>query len=208
MTDEHGPTGRDTQPGGGSAGAGDAAGVEPVDLTGPRLDQVSPSSSAEPGAHLVLGYRQGELGAAVLRTGADIAGRLDATLHVVHVVDLSDYPIDPDAWDWEQQAERTLAAEKRAVEAALAAQPTPWTYHAAHGNPVALLRQVADEYDALMIVVGTRGEGGGSILSRLTGEPSVSHGLVARTHRPVLVVPPRAASPRPDPSTADAGSSR
>lgn len=39
-----------------------------------------------------------------------------------------------------------------------------------------------------MIVVGSRGEGAGAALARLV-EPSVSHGLIARGHRPVLVVP-------------------
>ena len=46
---------------------------------------------------------------------------------------------------------------------------------------------MADEYDALMFVVGTRGEGVGWVVSRLLGTPSVSHGLIARSHRPVVV---------------------
>jgi nucleotide-binding universal stress UspA family protein len=110
------------------------------------------------------------------------------------VVDLSDYPIDPDSPDWERQAQQTLAAEKDAVETALVDLPGSWSYHAAHGDPVALLREVADRYDALMFIVGTRGEGAGSVVSRLLGtRPSVSHGLIARSHRPVLVIPPHAA---------------
>ena len=158
-------------------------------------EPADPDSHVLPGAHLVLGHRHGPLGTAALRVGADLATRLRAALHVVHVVDLVDYPIDPDAWDWDQQADRALLAERRDVETELAELGTPWTYRADRGDPVSLLRQVADDHDALMIIVGTRGEGAGSGLSRLLGTPSVSHGLVARTHRPVLVVPPHAAAP-------------
>lgn len=160
----------------------------------PQFDRAGPRPVAAPAAHVVLGYRDGPLGQAVLGVGADLAARLGAALHVVHVVDLSDYPIDPDSPDWERQAQQTLAHEQRDVEDALARrQHTSWTYHAAHGDPVALLRQVADTHDALMFIVGSRGEGAASIASRLIGVPSVSHGLIARSHRPVLVVPPRAA---------------
>lgn len=166
---------------------------EDVPAPGPELRADGPRPSAEPATHVVLGHQAGPYGRAVLRHGADLARRLGAALHVVHVVDLSDYPIDPDAADWEQQAGQHLAAEQREVETALGDLPGSWTYHAAHGDPVALLRRVADSYDALMFVVGSRGESAGSVISRLLGtRPSVSHGLIARSHRPVLVVPPHA----------------
>ncbi|GAA4767070.1 universal stress protein [Actinomycetospora chibensis] len=161
---------------------------------GPQVRTEGPRPGSEPTAHVVLGYRASPYGEAVLHHGADLAVRLGAALHVVHVVDLSDYPIDPDSPDWEQQAQKTLAAEQHDVESALADLPGSWTYHAAHGDPVALLRQVADHYDALMFIVGSRGESAGGVISRLLGtRPSVSHGLIARTHRPVLVIPPHAA---------------
>lgn len=160
---------------------------------GPELRADGPRATTEPTTHVVLGYRASPHGRAVLQHGADLAMRLGAALHVVHVVDLSDYPIDPDSPDWEQQARKTLAAEQHDVESALADSPGSWTYHAAHGDPVALLRQVADSYDALMFVVGSRGERAGSVISRLLGtRPSVSHGLIAYSHRPVLVIPPHA----------------
>lgn len=85
----------DCDAGNGYAGNGDAgAGSMP----GPRIDRDGPAPANEPSSHVVLGYRAGPPGNAVLVTGADLAARLNATLHVVHVVDLSDYPIDPDAW--------------------------------------------------------------------------------------------------------------
>jgi nucleotide-binding universal stress UspA family protein len=164
------------------------------EVPGPQLQTEGPFPASEPTTHVVLGYRASPYGQAVLDHGADLAVRLGAALHVVHVVDLSDYPIDPDSPDWELQAQKTLAAEQRDVEAALVDLPGSWTYHAAHGDPVALLRQVADSYDALMVIVGSRGESAGSVISRLLGtRPSVSHALIAHSHRPVLVIPPHAA---------------
>ena len=164
------------------------------EVPGPVRDTKGPTPASEPTTHVVLGYRASRYGEAVLHHGADLATRLLAALHVVHVVDLCDSPIDPDSPDWEEQAQKTLAAERRGVEAALADLPGSWTYHGAHGDPVTLLREVADSYDALMFIVGSRGESAGSVLSRLLGaRPSVSHGLIARSHRPVLVIPPHAA---------------
>jgi nucleotide-binding universal stress UspA family protein len=165
------------------------------EVPGPHLRTPGPSPASEPTTHLVLGYRASPYGQAVLHHGADLAARLGAALHVVHVVDLSDYPIDPDSPDWEQQAQKTLAAEQRDVESTLVDLPGSWTYHAAHGDPVTLLCQVADSHDALMFIVGSRGEGARRVISRLLGtRPSVSHGLIARSHRPVLVIPPHAAA--------------
>ena len=51
-----------------------------------------------------------------------------------------------------------------------------------------LLAVVAEEYDALMIIVGTRGTGAGAALGRLLHR-SVSRGVIGRQRRPVLVVP-------------------
>ncbi len=73
-----------------------------------------------------------------------------------------------------------------AVETALAGTAVGWTYHASRADPAAL---VAEEHHALMIIVGTRGEGFGAALERLLGR-SVSHGVIAGGLRPVLVVPP------------------
>lgn len=155
-----------------------------------QLDVDGPHSAVAPAAHLVLGYRDDEAGRAALRAGTDLAERLTASLHVVHIVDLSDYPLDPDDPDWERRARAHLAEEQQQVRAAMTDSRFTWTYHAAHGDPVDLLRQVADVYDALMFVVGTRGEGVGGVVSRLLGTPSVSRGLIARSHRPVLVCSP------------------
>ncbi|WP_367278900.1 universal stress protein [Pseudonocardia sp.] len=91
----------------------------------------------------------------------------------------------------------------------MAGAPASWTYHASHGDPVALLAAVAAEHDALMIIVGTRGEGFGAAVARLLGR-SVSHGVIGGQHRPVLVVPPPDDAPlsRPEPPPPHSGGSR
>jgi nucleotide-binding universal stress UspA family protein len=124
----------------------------------------------------------------VLRVAADLARRLGAVVHVVHAISLDDYPVDPDADDWEAQAARALRGQRAEVEAALTAVVSGWSYHAARGDPVKLLCAVAEEQDALMIVVGTRGEGAGAALARLLNR-SVSRAVIGRQRRPVLVVP-------------------
>lgn len=145
--------------------------------------------------NLVMGFDLSPVSQCALEVAADLSRRLDAHLHVVHAVDLSDYPIDPDGPDWEEQARRTLTAERLAVAAGLSEFDRPWSYHAWHGIPGRLLAEVADESDALMIVIGARGSGVGAGISHLLAR-SVGAELVGRRgHRPVLVVPPGAARP-------------
>ncbi|OLT14396.1 hypothetical protein BJF78_02950 [Pseudonocardia sp. CNS-139] len=137
---------------------------------------------------LVVGHGRDQAGDRALAVAIDLAHRLGARLHVVHVADARDYPVDPDAADWEEQGRRTLAKDRRHVERILAATGLTWTYEARRGEPATELTRAADEHDALMLVVGTRGEGLRAAVSRMV-EPSVSHGVIRREHRPVLVVP-------------------
>lgn len=139
-------------------------------------------------AALVLGHSRYPADDAALDVAGDLARRLHAHLHVVHGVDLSDYPVDPDAADWEEQARHALEAQQRRVEAALADSPASWTYHAAHGDPASLIIQLAEETDALMTIVGSRGEGIGASIERLFGG-SVSRTVLRHQRRPVLIVP-------------------
>lgn len=170
----------------------------------PAAAQLSPDAqririegpSGEPGADptgtnpttLVLGHGRDPASAHALRTAADLSQRLHAHLHVVHGVNLDDYPIDPDGADWEQQTQRALDEQRRQVNEALAGTGRGWTYHASRADPVRLITAVAEEHHALMIIVGTRGEGFGATMERLLGG-SVSHGVIRAQHRPVLVVP-------------------
>ena len=108
-------------------------------------------------------------------------------LHVVHVIEIKDYPVDSDAADWEQQGAAVIAEQRRRVEARLGDAGVPWSYEDRHGDPASELARVAADRHALMIVLGTRGEGIRQALSRLI-DPSVSHGVIGHQHRPVLVV--------------------
>jgi nucleotide-binding universal stress UspA family protein len=150
---------------------------------------VSAKSSKKPANTLVVGHCRDTASDHALAVAAELGRQLGAQLHVVHVVVLDDYPIDPDAADWEEQGERILTEERHHVEAALIRTGLPWTYQSCRGNPAKALAAAADEHNALMIVVGTRGEGLRATLSRLI-QPSVSHALIEYQRRPVLIVPP------------------
>jgi nucleotide-binding universal stress UspA family protein len=140
------------------------------------------------GPTLVVGHGHDPSSDHALLAGIDLARRLGGRLHVVHVIDLNDYPVDVDAADWEQRGAEAVAAEQRHVERVLADAPVPWTYEACHGDPATVLCTAAQEHDALLIVVGSRGEGPRRALARLL-DPSISHGVIQRQRLPVLVVP-------------------
>ena len=137
---------------------------------------------------LVLGHGRDASSDRALTVAADLGRRLGARLHVVHALCLEDYPIDSDAADWEEQGAAAVAEERRHVEHLLARAPLQWSYEARRGEPAAVLTRAADEHDALMIVVGSRGESLRRALARLA-DPSVSHGVIGHQRHPVLVVP-------------------
>jgi nucleotide-binding universal stress UspA family protein len=137
---------------------------------------------------LVVGHSQDPSSDYALAAAVDLARRVRGRLHVVHVIETKDYPVDSDAADWEQQGAAVIAEQRRRVETRLRDAGVPWSYEDRHGAPASELTRVATDQHALMIVLGTRGEGVRQALSRLI-EPSVSHGVIGRQHRPVLVVP-------------------
>ncbi|MDX6537450.1 MAG: hypothetical protein QOD37_1791 [Gaiellales bacterium] len=83
-----------------------------------------------------------------------------------------------------QEATEALAADgcERARDAGFSA--TPVAVEAQHGVAEAII-DAADAHDALLVVMGTRGNTG--IRSLLLG--SVSHGVAHHAHRPLLIVP-------------------
>lgn len=138
---------------------------------------------------IVVGYAATPTSRHALAVAAQLAGELGDQLVVVHVVDLRDYPVDPDLPDWEQQGEARLAAERDEVTALLADWPGRWAYQLGRGDPAAAIASVATEQQARMIVVGTRGAGFSAALQHLLGATrSVPHAL-ERAGIPVLVVP-------------------
>jgi nucleotide-binding universal stress UspA family protein len=146
-------------------------------VTGPALEPT-----------LLVGHGRDPSSDHALAVAADLARRLGARIHVVHAIRLDDYPVDPDASDWEEQGAAAIAEHRRHVARVLAGSLVRWSYEARHGEPAPVLAHVAAEHNALMIVVGSRGEGLRRALARLA-DPSVSHGVIARHSCPVLVVP-------------------
>ncbi|HEV2369893.1 MAG TPA: universal stress protein, partial [Acidimicrobiales bacterium] len=101
----------------------------------------------------MVGFDAGTEALAVLAEAADLARRLDAQVTVVHAVDLRDYPVDPDASDWEEKLGPALASEQQAAAALLTETNLTWSYRLFRGDPAAALIEAAEEEDALMIVV-------------------------------------------------------
>lgn len=150
---------------------------------------------AEPVSALVVGHDSQPASRAAVRYAADLAERLGAHLHVVHVVDLSDTPIDADSADWEQRAHKALEALQADARELLAGYDIGWTYHACHGDPAELLARVAEEYGVMLIAVGATSRG---MARRFMEGGSVARRLMRRHSIAVLVVPSPDGDP-PDP---------
>jgi nucleotide-binding universal stress UspA family protein len=138
---------------------------------------------------LVVGFDRRPQSMAAVFVASGLAEQLEADIHIVHAVDLSDYPVDPESSDWEERGERALEHEHLALREVMAGRGISWFYRLCNGDPAAALIREADSTDALMIVVGNRGEGIRTVVERLIS-PSVTHRLVNRSLRPVLVVGP------------------
>ena len=137
---------------------------------------------------LVVGWNGQPDSIAAVHVAADLARRLHGHLHLVHIVDADDLPIDPDADDWGRELTATLDEQARRARAELDDLDNGWTYHAWHGDPADLLGRVADEVDAYFVVLGNPRAGVVSRLEAMTGG-SVSHRMIHDRHRPVLLVP-------------------
>lgn len=144
-----------------------------------------PTSNLDP--TLIVGYSGKPSSDDVVLVAADLARRAGIRLHVVHAICLADYPIDPDASDWEEQATATVAEQRRHVESLLAATATQWSYEALRGIPAVVLTRVANQQNALLIVLG--GPGKSLFQAIRLGGASVSRNVIGRQPRPVLVVP-------------------
>jgi len=136
---------------------------------------------------LVVGYTDSPESRHGLDIALELADRLGARVHVVHVIDRRDLPIDPDAGDWERRRRLRMAEVREQVRTVLAGREDRTSYDAVAGDPVRTLHEAADRHSALMIVLGVRADER-SPLERLFAR-SVSRGLTHHLDRPVLLVP-------------------
>jgi nucleotide-binding universal stress UspA family protein len=152
-------------------------------------DTTDDESPAKRPAELVVGWDRQPASTAALRFAIGLAERLNAHLHVVHIVDVDDLPIDPDAWDWGQQIDAALATDAESARALLDQLGVAnWTYRTVHGRPPDVLADLAEDVDAVMIVLGAPRGGMHSFIDTFAGQ-SVSHQLARKHGRPVLLVP-------------------
>lgn len=151
-------------------------------------NEVTSAQSPTRSPQLVLGWDLQPTSSSALRCAVDLATRLGAHLHVVHVADAEDLPVDPDACDWEDQLDQRLADVETTARSLLDGMDTSWSYHDTRGRPGDVIAELAEATDALIIVVGAQRGGMHSFFDSLAGE-SVSRQLTHRRGRPVLVVP-------------------
>lgn len=159
-----------------------------------RID--GPAAATRASTHLVVGFDSHRASHAALSFAIELAAALNAYLHVVHIVDVDDLPVDPDSDDWEQRIIDGLERERAEAKALLTASPGNWTYHSHRGDPARLLRAIADANDAAMILIGAPRRDLMSRMERILGE-SVSARLIQHSRRPVVLVPEDARSAFP-----------
>ena len=145
-------------------------------------------STTRTSAELVVGWDREPASDAALRYAVKLARHLEAHLHVVHIADVADLPIDPDAWDYEQQFQASVEAHAVAARKLLDELGANWTYHAMHGRPPDVLAELAEQVDAVMIVLGAPRGGVHSFIDTFAGQ-SVAHQLTRKHARAVLLVP-------------------
>ena len=129
--------------------------------------------------------RRTESGVALERA-IELARELEGEVRAVHVVDLRDYPVDPDRGDWEEKGKERLAAERERISSLLAGRGVRWSYVEARGDPAAALMATARGADTRMIVIGGHGPGLGGMIHRLVS-PGVSRRLSKRSPCPIVV---------------------
>ena len=134
---------------------------------------------------LLVGYDQHAASHQAVLVAAELARVLGAGVLLLHVIDLADYPADPEAAGWESASAELLLAQRREAERLLAGTGVEWNYRIVQDDPAQALTQVAQELDALFIVVGASGRG----LAQRLWHGSVPQMLVRRQCKPVLVVP-------------------
>lgn len=139
--------------------------------------------------HILVGVDRSATSLAALELAADLAGSLGGSLSVLEVFEyVPPFPLGP-------STAVTSAGEEHAIERTMTLLETEVSgirergvgvqVIVRSGEPAPTLLEVADDLDADLVVVGTRGRGGPGEL--LLG--SVARTVADRARRPTLVVP-------------------
>lgn len=146
-------------------------------------DDATARPAAIPDGPILVGVDGSENAARAVEAARVLAVALDRELVVLHAVGLMSV-IDGE----HVPSEGRRDAIQQQVEhwcAPLGDDPAlRWRAELVDGPPVTVVTSRADELDASIVVVGSRGIGAGQLLG------STSHHLVHHGDRPVLVVPP------------------
>src|SRR5579885_2041764 len=169
---------------------------------------MEPSIASTRIGRIVVGIDGSEHAAAALTTAVGLARSLSAEIVAVHAIPtpaLSEYrygmlPIELDP-AWREEVRRQFEEEWcRPLDEV----GVPHRTVERDGRPAAVIREVADEEDAGLVVVGRRGRG--RIAELLLG--SVSHELSHTCRRPLLLVPGPTGASRPRPAGEEGRSAR
>ncbi len=150
--------------------------------------RAGPAPRKDAHAALVIGWNRHPGSVVALRYAVRLAQRLDAHLHVVHIVDLDDEPLDPDAPNWDELFDTTVNEAALEARELLNAVPASWTYHSGHGSAADLLTTVSDRYAVMMVVVGSPRGGFMSYVDSVLGQ-SVAQRIIGKRKVPLLMVP-------------------
>ncbi|KEI45783.1 universal stress protein [Saccharopolyspora rectivirgula] len=133
---------------------------------------------------IVVGVDGSETSKAALRWALWHAGLVNGSIVAVQAWDV------PYLYNWELPgpedfAHKTGQALEQTIREVAGESTVPITKEVAHGHAAQALLDAAEENNASLLVVGSRGRGGftGALLG------SVSHHCVTHAHCPVLVVP-------------------
>jgi nucleotide-binding universal stress UspA family protein len=146
--------------------------------------------------HVLVGVDRSEASRAALELAADVAMALGGSLSVLEVVEfVPPFPLPDPATDVGGGDERSRASTLALVEDEvrdIRERGVGVQVIVRSGDPAPTLLEVADDVDADLVVVGTRGRGGPAEL--LLG--SVARTVADRARRPTLVVPAAAGARR------------
>jgi nucleotide-binding universal stress UspA family protein len=135
---------------------------------------------------VIVGYDGSECAKAAVRAGIELGQAYGEKVVIAFAYELN--PVAGELHDY-HAALKELATQRLTEATALASDPGDVEAVIVEKAPAHALVELADERDARLIVVGTRGEG--PLRGALLG--STPHKLLHLSDRPVLVVPAPAA---------------